>query len=55
LWIALLAEALHCDLVWPTPVLAYRARLEALPWVQAEMTHYKPHCAEWVALKRGTA
>lgn len=55
LWISLLAKALHWDLVWPDPVLAYRTRLDALPWVQAEMASYRPHCEDWVTLKRGRA
>jgi glutathione S-transferase len=55
LWITLLAEALEQDLLWPPAVVAYRARLEAMPWVAAELTAYQPHCADWVRLKRGAS
>jgi glutathione S-transferase len=55
LWTELLAGALGQDLAWPPAVLAYRAWLEAMPAVAAELAAYRPQCAQWVAMKRGTA
>lgn len=52
LWIELLDAALGWGVDWPTPVRAYRATLEALPFVTEELHLYRPHAEAWIAEKR---
>ncbi|MFN4171991.1 MAG: glutathione S-transferase family protein [Pseudorhodobacter sp.] len=53
LWIDLLDRELGWGIHWPAPVQAYRATLEALPAVAAELADYRPHAQGWIAGKRG--
>ncbi|QCO56496.1 glutathione S-transferase family protein [Pseudorhodobacter turbinis] len=52
LWIDLLTQDTGQTLVWPAPVVAYRARLQEVPAVAAEMADYSRHAGEWVAEKQ---
>jgi glutathione S-transferase len=52
LWIELLVAALEQPILWPKAVQTYRAGLQALPFVAAEMTQYRPHAEAWVISKR---
>ncbi len=51
LWIDLFAPVLGWQLDWPDAVLAYRAALEADPFVTEELDSYRPHAEAWVASK----
>lgn len=52
LWIELLAEVLSLQIDWPDAVLAYRADLETLPFVAAEMRAYRPDACDWIVEKQ---
>ncbi|MEM7238388.1 MAG: glutathione S-transferase family protein [Pseudomonadota bacterium] len=41
-WLDAMAPRMGLDIVWPEPVEAYRARLDALPDVAAELADYAP-------------
>ncbi len=51
LWIDLLTQDTGQTLVWPEPVVAYRARLQEIAAVAAEMQDYSRHALEWIAEK----
>lgn len=48
-WISTLCEALGVEVDWPAPVLAYRAEIEAMPAVRAELEAYLPVMKPWAA------
>lgn len=52
-WIGLIVPAVGAAVSWPEAVQAYRARLDAVPAVSAEMAAYGPHMRAWMARKAG--
>lgn len=52
-WIDLIVPALGARLSWPGPVCTYRARLDAVSAVAAEMATYRPQMLGWMARKTG--
>jgi len=52
-WIDLIVPALGAEVTWPEQVRAYRARIDAVPAVSAEMAAYRPHMLAWMARKAG--
>jgi glutathione S-transferase len=51
LWIDLLTQDTGQTLDWPAPVSAYRAQLQEVPAVAAEIAAYTQHALAWVAEK----
>ena len=51
LWIDLFAPVLGWDLDWPQEVRAYRKALEENPFVEEELSSYRPHAEAWVLSK----
>lgn len=52
-WLDLIVPAVGAAVNWPEPVRAYRARIDAVPAVGAEMAAYGPHMLAWMARKAG--
>ncbi|WP_022702718.1 glutathione S-transferase family protein [Pseudorhodobacter ferrugineus] len=52
LWIDLLTKDMGLSLDWPPAVRDYRAGLDSLPCVAAELSAYHPHATAWMAEKQ---
>jgi glutathione S-transferase len=55
LWIELLTQQIAQPLAWPDAVVTYRAHLNAIPAIAAEMRAYTPHALAWIAEKTAQA
>ena len=47
-WIDVLTPVLDLDIIWPDEVINFRAKLETLPEIAAELELFQPLLTNWL-------